>query len=340
MSVASITVEPADGERMGLIRLRNERLQIAVQPGRGGDIVEFRWLDADLDVMWHNPRVPVGRRSLPSGPHANRSEFYDTFSGGWMLALPGGFFPADYFGAPLGVLGEYGQIPWQAETCIEKNGSAVITLTVRGMRTPFAVSRRISIAYGAVGIDVETVVTNEAGVPLPLIWVEHVLCGGPILRGAKIVCDPAELRVPPAQRPELAQLEADARSAWPFAPLRTGGQRDCSVVPYSQANEEHLIELTGFQRAAMTIWNDTMNLGFQLQWDGLRWPRAWLWAAGRSGPHYPLWGRGEVVGLEPTNASHRPLAELLERGEGIWLPPGESTSGTLSASFVHTSPQT
>jgi hypothetical protein len=290
------------------------------------DLVELRWKPLDLDILWHNPQVASRRASPLPLPHSGRSEFYDTFHGGWLLSLPAGFFPCDYFGAPLGMLGEFCQLPWEASA---SPGYAHFRTT--GVRTPFSVSREVMLSSDSPDFEIVTRVRNHAGTALPLAWVEHALFGGEFIVGSSVYCSAAEVVVTDAGRPEHAQLNG-GRHRWPMVRQSSGGMRDCRIIPAPGSADEHLVVLESWQRPMAGIWNPGLEVGFQLEWDAALLPKAWVWAAGQGGKEYPLWGRAHVVGIEPANVLPIPFQDVL--GSLPLVEPGADLETRLTGRFV------
>lgn len=308
-------------------------------PAFGNNLIEFRDLTSDCDVIWKNPRNYPPRAAAHLQPHANRSEFYDSFCGGWFLSLPGGFFPGDYFGAPLGVLGEFAVIPWELGEMTVKADEIMVTFIAEGRRTPFTVRRQVSLAAGSGEARFVTTVSNRSFRRLPVAWLEHLTLGGPLLEGGRLYLPAAQVRVPPADRPELSQLVADSVAPWPFARKVLGAMRDCSLVPSRGSDTEHVVMAENFLEGHGCLWNDRLQLGFQLRWDAGFFPLAWLWAAGNGGSGYPFWGGAHVMALEPSTSSLRPFPQLVERGEVVWIEPRSEVSTWLTAGFVRQAPR-
>jgi len=322
----------------GNVVVENDRLRISFSPAHGNNIVELRWLPLDLDVLWHNPQVTARRTTPLALPHAGRSEFYDTFHGGWLLSLPAGFYPCDYFGAPIGTLGEYCQLEWQVTStrCVDSD-SIVVRFEVNGVRTPFHVVRELTLAGSSVYFMVRTCVTNKGACSLPIACVEHALFGGRFIEGASVFSNATEIEVLDDARPEHAQL-ARGISAWPFAREMAGGTRDCRNVPMQGSKAEHLVVLQGWKKPRAGLWNPHLCLGFQFEWSTSCLSKAWLWASAIGGNHYPLWGRAHVVGIEPANVLPVPMAGDFESQALPWLASGESLEIELTGRFITSPP--
>jgi hypothetical protein len=320
------------------LALENERIRLVLWPAHGADMLEFQTKREGIDVLWKNPRNQPPRLAPLGLPRSERSDFFDTFHGDWIFALPNGFFPADYFGAPLGTLSEFAQLPWTVAGSRSDASGATVKLTASGVRTSFFVCREVTLRAASSEVRLVTTIRNDGPVRLPVAWLEHVTLGGALLEGARVVSAAARVVGPPADRSDLGQLLAGSEMPWPHTRERGGATRDCSVVPPRGSDTEHVVMLTGLERGWAGLWNARLQLGFELRWDLQIFPLAWLWAAGRSGLTYPLWGCAHVVGIEPFTSSLRPFPELVAREEVRWIEPGAEITSAIAAGSFHVAP--
>lgn len=321
---------------LNLLAIENEVVKVVIWPAHGAQIIEFRHKASDFDVLWKNARVWPPRSDALDQPHASRSEFYDTFNGGWFSSLPNGFFPShwpDAAGPLLGCHGEWNSLPWDVEVVRCDRDEVVVRAAGRGVRTPLLLERRWSLKSGSAVLEWDETLHNESDIRLPVAWLHHPGFGGPLIEGARLFCDAGIVATPPSNRPELGQLQSDFRGPWPNVPEQDGvAMRDCSRVPEAGQATMHVVELSDFQRGWGGVWNENRRLGFALEWDKTVFSCAWSWMAGRS-EGYPLWGNCHTVTLQPSTSPMRPFAELLERDEVRWIEPRGSISTRLSSGF-------
>ena len=97
------------------VAVENAQVRLVFWLAHGCDVIEFLHRESECDVLWRNLRLQSARAGPLPLPNQDRSEFFDTFNGGWLSSLPSGFPPGDYYGAPMGTLGEYAQLPWQVD---------------------------------------------------------------------------------------------------------------------------------------------------------------------------------------------------------------------------------
>ena len=324
-----------DWAGLRLLVVENECVRVALWPGHGADVVELRHKGSDLDVLWKNPQVWPPRARALDQPHGGRSEFYDGFHGGWFVSLPNGFFPADYYGAPLGCHGELQCVPWDAEILEQSDARVRVRLTGRGVRTPWLLGRELELRSGEPVVRWHEHLTNRSAMRLPAAWLHHPGFGGPLIEGAELVTNARTVLTPPADRPELAQLRPSYRGAWPQVPEQAGGKmRDCSRVPAAGSDTEHVVHLTDFPFGWGAVWNEARQLGFGLRWDEQVFPYAWSWAAGRGHATYPIWGQCHTITLQPSTSPLLPFARLLDTDQLLWVEGGASVATSLTAGFT------
>jgi len=324
-----------DWAGLRLLVVENECIRLVLWPEHGADLLEFRDLASGLDVLWKNPQVWPPRRHALDQPHAGRSEFYDTFHGGWFVSLPNGFFPADYFGAPLGCHGELQSVSWTAEIAAQSAAVVRVVLTGRGVRTPWQLTRELVLRANEPVARWREHLLNRSRTRLPLAWLHHPAFGGPLIDGAELVTGARTLLTPPADRPELAQLQPSYRGAWPFAPEQaTGARRDCSRVPPAGSDLEHVVHLTDFPVGWGAVWNQARGLGFGLRWDESVFPYAWSWAAGRGHDTYPIWGGCHTLTLQPSTSPLLPFDRLVATHQVRWVEGGAALETHLAAGFI------
>ena len=320
---------------LDLLVVENERVRLAFWPAHGADLLEFRHKASDLDVLWKNPQVwPPAARALDQ-PHQGRSEFYDVFHGGWFMSLPNGFFPTDYYGAPLGCHGEMQSIPWTAEVLEESAERVRVRFTGRSVRTPWILTRDLELRARESVVRWRERLTNRSQQRLPVAWLHHPAFGGPFIEGAELVASARTVVTPPADRPELAQLRPSFRGTWPQAPeQKTGRMRDCSRVPAVGSDVEHVVHLTDFVPGWGQLWNENLKFGFGLRWDEKIFPYAWSWAAGRGHDTYPVWGQCHTMTLQPSTSPLLPFPQLLETNQLRWVDAGATMETSLMAGFT------
>ncbi len=318
-----------------LLVLENALYRVELCPAQGGAVTAYLDKRTGLDVIWRNPYGQPPRARLLDQPTAAGSDLYDVMDGSWYVSLPNGFFAGEYFGAPLGTHGELRALPWVVEE-IRRSRTAV-TAVLRGasVRTPLVYRRELTVEAGSPFLTWTETVQNRCADPLPIAWLQHPTFGGPLLDGARLLTPAKTVRTFQAERPEAVQLQAGYEGVWPFVPERaTGARRDCSLVPAPDSGLDHSVQLTDFTAGWGCVWNESMGLGFSLQWDLEMFPYAWSWACGGGVRQYPLWGEGHIITLQPSTSPVGRFQDLLRGGHLRTIPARGELSTVMVTGFV------
>ena len=320
-----------------LLVLENSQYRVEICPEQGGAIVSHIHQASGIDIMWRNPYGQPPRTRLLDQPIAAGSDLFDVMDGSWYVSLPNGFFACDYFGAPLGTHGELRAVPWNVEK-ISRTATAV-TAVLRGpsIRTPLVYRRELTVRAGSPLLEWREIVQNRSAEPLPIAWLQHPTFGGPLLEGARLLTPAKSVRVFQADQPDSLQLKAGYSGVWPWVPERVSGAvRDCSIVPAEDSGLDHSVQMTDFGAGWGCLWNEGRQLGFSLQWDLAMFPYAWSWACGGGIKHYPLWGEGHLITLQPSTSPVGRFADLLKAGHLKMVPARGEIATEMTTGFVTT----
>ena len=139
-----------------------------------------------------------------------------------------------------------------------------------------------------------------------------------------------------ADDPGALQLKAGYNGKWPFVPERVGGKmRDCSVVPPAGSGGDHSVQLRELAAGWGCIWNEAKGLGFAMEWDLAVFPQAWSWSCSGGGRHYPLWGEGHIITLQPSTSPVGRFPDLLQSGQVLSVPARGAVSTVMKTGFVN-----
>ena len=324
----------AEGEQRRLV-LENDRFRVEVWPEFGGAIMSYVHKPDALDVIWHNPAVQPPRREPLSQPQGAGTDLYDVMDGSWYVSLPNGFFPGDYFGAPLGTHGELRSVPWVVEEIHSGGTEARVVLVGHSVRTPLIYRRELCLRPGASRLKWRETLHNRCGMPLPVAWLHHAAFGGPLLQGARLVVPARTVRVYKADDPSALQLKSGYVGRWPHVPERVGGRRrDCSVAPAAASGMDHSVQIADFKAGWGCLWNEKRKLGFSMEWDLAVFPCAWSWAYGGGSISYPMWGEGNLMTFQPSTSPAERFPELLKKKAVLTIPAHGSVTTEMTTGFV------
>jgi hypothetical protein len=320
-----------------LLVLENALLRVEIAPEQGGAIVSHVDRRTGIDIMWRNPYGQPPRTRLLDQPIAAGSDLFDVMDGSWYVSLPNGFFAGDYFGAPLGTHGELRAVPWTVESVQRRTGSVTAVLRGASVRTPLVYVRELTVRAGSPLLEWKETVQNRCGEALPIAWLQHPTFGGPLLEGARLILPARTVRVAQADQPDGLQLKAGYAGQWPWVPERAGGAlRDCSLVPSAGSGLDHSVQVTDFEAGWGCVWNDRRKLGFAVQWDLATFPYAWSWANAGGHRHYPMWGEGHIITIQPSTSPVGRFPDLLRSGQVLIVPAKGEVSTRMTTGFVTT----
>jgi hypothetical protein len=315
--------------------LQNAFFRVALWPAMGGAITSYVDRASGIDIIWRNPYGQPARSRVLDQPVAAGSDLYDVMDGSWYVSLPTGFFPTDYFGAPIGTHGELRALPWTVEPVRQTKAGLAVTLVGRSVRTPLVYRRTLNLGRNDPLMRWTETVENRSAAALPVVWLQHPTFGGPLLEGARLLTPARTVRVFKAEDPKALQLRAGYSGRWPFVPERVGGaMRDCSVVPPAGSGKDHSVQLTDFTAGWGCIWNERRQLGFAMEWELDKFPYAWSWNSAGGIARYPLWGEGHIITLQPSTSPVGRFADLVKSGELLQVPAHGAVSTEMTTGFV------
>jgi len=320
---------------MRTLILENALLRVVVLLDKGSDIIEFRYKPDDLDFLFlapggiHNPA-----KTVPSAYSLN--PFIDYYAGGWNEVLPNGGPFVNYEGAELGQHAELSLLPWEYALLEDNPQRVSARLWVRGLRTPFFVEKTLSLESDKALLSIKERVTNEAGVPLHLMWGQHIAFSREFLRQGAVIDAPAkQLRVHAAMpNYEPRRFSPGETSVWPSANSPAGKQVDASIIPPigGEAAQE-MAYLSELEDGWYALTNPERKLGFGIHFDHTLFRYIWYWQQLNDvAPEFPWWGRYHTTALEPwTSYPTSGLLQAIENGTALKLEPEQVVETDLLA---------
>ncbi|HXK61482.1 MAG TPA: DUF4432 family protein [Acidobacteriota bacterium] len=319
-----------NGYRM--ISLENRLLRIVVAVDKGTDIVEFLYKPLDIDFMWHSF---VGLRGFTNAvlSKANPAgDFLDYYPGGWQELFPSAGDDCVYRGAPLGIHGEVCLLPWSYR--IEKDDPEEISVTfsVRTLRTPFSLQKRLTLGADSGVLIIEEEVKNESGETVDFMWGHHPAFGAPFLdESCRIFLPACTIVTPDEYTSPSSRLEKRQRSPWPFVKGRDGSVIDLSRIPGTEAASHDMAYMEELSEGWYAIISARQGVGFGLAWDPSLFSCVWFWQLYRGGIGYPWYRSNYVAALEPVSSRLSPLDKAIEAGAQLRLEPGAERKTRLIA---------
>ena len=273
-----------------VLDLSSEAITVTVIPALGGALWSLTRRADAAELFWTPPwgLPPYGAAGLAAGAEAATV----TTRGGWQTLFPNAGDSVTVHGVEWGSDGEarLTQLDW------EFTGSSLV-MNGRLVRAPFTLTRTVSLRGPELSVG-ETV-RNVGGERLGTMWGSQLLLGGALLGDDTVVDTAATIvRPDPAFSPSASY---DDLSPWPRAHGRHS-MVNLRNVPGADAAESRLAYLSDLTRPWLRVSRPSRQLGFDLEWDGARWPHLWyrLEAGGKAG--FPWYRRGYFLELTPCSS--------------------------------------
>lgn len=314
--------------------LENDLLRVSVLPDKGADIYELVDRRTGIDVLFKGPwgLQPPGSPPLEG---SGEDEFMWNYEGGWQELLPSVNDACTYRGKRIPFHGEVASLPWEYEVLQSEGDEAAVRLWTRCRQTPFRLERLMRLRRGSPELVLEGTVTNDSGERAHFVWGHHCVVGPPFLEAGCRLEIPARTIVttPVLWEPETARIAPGQRSAWPDAPLRSGGTVDLREIPGPETESHDDLYATDLEAGRLVVRNPRLGLAFRLEWDAAVFPWIVLWQPYGGARAKPLAG-SYALGIEPWT-SRLPLEQAVEEGVAIELVGGARLETTLVARLEH-----
>jgi galactose mutarotase-like enzyme len=274
-------------------RLVSDELEVTVLPAKGADVYSIIDTATGIDVLFKPPWGWRDPASLPTSGLAE-SGWLDRYVGGWQLLLPNAGRPRTVAGALRGYHGEASVAAWavQSQTATRLEVSTHLTSAPLHIRRTFILS--------GTTLTIDTVLTNDSTLDVPVMWVEHPVFGAAFIdEHSQLTCD-ARTFLSDKDDPGTL-LSAGVLSPPAQARAAAGGSLDLHALPSHDESRKVFGALTGFTAGSYEISSPTAGFGIRLQWDREQFPHAWLWQECHATMAFPWFGRAYAVAVEPAN---------------------------------------
>ena len=276
------------------LNLRDETVEVVVDPGQGADILTVRHLRTGLDVLFATPwrdhadELRAGRRAATtSDPVAG---FLERYRGGWNTLCPNAGPPRVVHGAPLGFHGEAVLAGWDVVAAEDSQARLRTAL----FSVPVTIERLVRVEQGTVLVEDE--LTNTSDVALEIDYVSHPAFGGTFLEG-RVTIDTNARTYTADPGTTGGAIQPGAVTAWPGSDADV----DLRLVP---TDRSHMAFgwLADFDGAAWaTLTNHDLGLGVRIGWDTEHLPYAWFWQELAWTAGFPWHRRARAVAIEPAS---------------------------------------
>lgn len=313
--------------------MENEIIKMTILVDKGADIIELVYKPLNLDLMWHSPlSLKNYLKRIPS-IHRSDGYFLDFFEGGWQEILPSGGGPCVYKGAELGLQGETWGIPWDYSILQDSPDEVVLEVKVRTYRTPFLLSKTITLQSGSPKIIISEKLTNESPEDMDIMWGHHPTFGPPFFDSSCRLDIPAKwIETAKDSFSPNSRLSTSGKWEWPNG-LTIGGEFvDLSKAESASAHTCDLCYLTGLKEGWYALTNQAQKVGFALSWPKEIFQTVWLWQVYGGAVGHPWYSRTYCCGIEPwTSYLASGVTEAVQNGTAYKINGGQSVSLQMTA---------
>ncbi|HET7690818.1 MAG TPA: hypothetical protein VFK41_10585, partial [Nocardioidaceae bacterium] len=164
-----------------LLHLWNDDLAVAVDPGRGADILSLVHRSSGVDVLfstpWRDHADALRDGTTTPTTYDPVAGWLEAYRGGWQLLCPNAGPPRPVAGCPVGFHGEAANARWDVVAADDAGCSLVTTL----FSVPVRIERSLSLQSESLLVD-DTLV-NLCDVHLEIDYNSHPAFGGTFLEG-------------------------------------------------------------------------------------------------------------------------------------------------------------
>lgn len=306
--------------------LENELLRAVILADKGADVSSLVHKPTDTEFLWQSPwGVRDPRTYVPTTGDAT-GLWIDVYEGGWQTVVPAGGRPATYKGADLGQHGEANTVPWDAEIVQRGPERAEVRFTVRLARTPFVVTKALSLEAGSPTLVVRETVANVGAEEFPIVYGQHIAIGAPFLSEHCVIDLPGgTVLTHPTQYSPNNRLQPATSSPWPKAVLLDGSEVSLREVPAPSARLDDQAYITDLADGWYAVTNTQAGVGLAVRFPHELYRYLWYWQMFGGGDGYPWWGQTYNIGLEPfTGWPNQGLQAAIENGSALPVAPGQT----------------
>jgi hypothetical protein len=295
----SLCTSRSRGDGLTEISIRGRFVSLVIVPEAGGKILQLIDNESGFNLLWQNPRVPVGR-TYAGAP------FDDVWCGGW-----DDIFPTDAAcEINVNTFHDHGDLwigPWSWSLEKDDPEETVIRLSRDSVSLPCTVEKWISVKREGHDVSMNLRVTNHGLAPVRFLWNQHIAHAiGP---GSRVHVPASTMGViPPA--PSLD----DAREvSWP---LYEGN--DLSRLAGPEADVLEFLYAKDLRAGWCAVTHPSHGVAVRIEFDKDVYRTPWLWRVlGGWRGHY-------VLLTEPCTSLPGTLASAIENDSAATLAGGSS----------------
>ena len=308
--------------------LENDELRIVVLSGKGTDISEITFKPLSLNLLFRNPWGPKSTKDFPPiSPHPE--VFRDYTGGGWSDIIPNAGAPCHYKGATLGLHDETPLLSWSSEILDRSKSEVSARFKVELKKFPISVEKQISLNESNLLTIQEKLTNLSASQDVHFSWLTHPTFSWEFVNGAEIEVDAKRIsRIGDGINSKIDEFDFPS-----FREVSGSINREIRAIPKESEVLNDTLVMSGLKTGRYSIANNSIGLGFTLDWPIEIFPYLWYYRSVNS-QDYPYYGRSKFIALEPCTSLRSGLESQVLANDSPTLRAGASLTANIRASVI------
>lgn len=312
------------------ITMENELIKISILPEKGTDMLELVYKPQDLNFLWISPK---NFTNLDIKNNFVRTDFLETYLGGWQEIIPNGGSPVVYKGASYGLHDETPLLAWDYMIIEDRSDKISIEFSVKLKKMPLSIKKTINLLAGDPVVYFNEEISNFGGETLDFMWGHHPCFGEPFLDESCIIDFHSE---------EICS-NIDSISSNPIVKAGEKGKLEkfpgingfpvcLSKVMKKETKTAELLYATKLVDNWFSVKNFNKNIGIGFIFDKKVFTYLYLWLVYGGSEGYPWYSNTYSLAVEPWSSyPGLGLLEAVKNSTALKIMPGEKLSAWLKA---------
>jgi hypothetical protein len=229
-------------------------------PDAGGKILDLIDSESGFNLLWQNPRIPLGR-TYAGAP------FDDVWCGGWDDVFPTDI-PCEVDGNSHHDHGDLWIGPWEWDVVTDTGEQAVVQLRRYSPSLPCRVDKWITVDRGSAAVRIRLALTNEGSQPVRFLWNQHIAHAiGP---GSRVHLPATRLMV---AGPTQFRAGDTSEVSWPVH----DGSLDLSRLPGPEIGVTEFLCAEDLREGWCAVTHPGPGVAVRLDFDPVVFRTPWLW---------------------------------------------------------------
>lgn len=301
--------------------LSNEKMEVRILPGKGGDIYQMTVLPENITLLYNQ------EENLPcyqeKDLYRERLEHYSQDNiGGWQDVVPGfGRYGNKVIGErPVGIAATVGwNVMWEGEAKDAKE----ICLDVDLPEFPLHLTKRIGL--NETGLYVKEQIRNDGTDKAAVTWTQHSAFCGNFLAPEVAITYPGDEILLSSLYAEQGGCIRDYLKPVRAVPMPDGTVCDMTYMR-PRTEDGQLVFTMKAEEGCFAMFHEGIKVGFRMRWEKEIFPYIRCWY--RNDP------QGYALAVEPCNYYYSSFAQTDREDMYLHLDPGEEKTATLLLEII------